>query len=86
MPLGIEQRVRAFISENFPAAGDPESLGGGMSLIEGGFIDSLGVLSLVAFLEENFEITVSDDDMVPENLDTIDAILAFIDRKRGAVG
>lgn len=47
-------------------------------------IDSTGVLELVGFLEDSFEIRILDDELVPENLDTIDNIVAFVDRKRAA--
>ena len=47
-------------------------------------IDSTGVLELVGFLEENFEIRIQDDELVPENLDTIDNIVQFVTRKRAA--
>jgi acyl carrier protein len=47
-------------------------------------IDSTGVLELVGFLEENFGIRIQDDELVPENLDTIDNIVQFVTRKRAA--
>ena len=51
------------------------------SLLESGLIDSMGVLELVTFLESEFPITIADDEMLPTNLDTIGAIVAFIQRK-----
>jgi len=47
-------------------------------------IDSTGVLELVGFLEENFGIRIQDEELVPENLDTIDNIVQFVTTKRGA--
>ena len=47
-------------------------------------IDSTGVLELVGFLEENFGIRIQDEELVPENLDTIDNIVQFVTRKRAA--
>jgi len=47
-------------------------------------IDSTGVLELVGFLEENFGIRIQDEELVPENLDTIDNIVQFVTKKRGA--
>ena len=47
-------------------------------------IDSTGVLELVGFLEEDFGIRIQDDELVPENLDTIDNIVQFVTRKRAA--
>ena len=47
-------------------------------------IDSTGVLELVGFLEENFGVRIQDEELVPENLDTIDNIVQFVTRKRAA--
>jgi len=51
------------------------------SLIESGVIDSTGVLELIEFLEEEFGIAVDDSETVPENLDTIERVVAFVSRK-----
>jgi acyl carrier protein len=76
--------MRAFIVENF-LFGDEASLpADGDSLIAGGIIDSTGVLELVAFIEEQFEFTIADSDIVPGNLDTIDAVAAFVERQTPA--
>ena len=48
-------------------------------------IDSTGVLELVGFLEETYEIRIDDDELVPENLDTIDNIVRFVEQKRESV-
>jgi acyl carrier protein len=55
------------------------------SLLEAGAIDSLAVMQLVAKLEERYGITVSDDDLLPENFDSIDAIAVFVAAKRDAL-
>ena len=77
----IEQQVRTFIEENFLFRGDCDSLSGAESLIEAGLVDSTGVLELVAFLETEFDFTVADVEIVPENLDSIQAIVAYIVEK-----
>ncbi|HUN55350.1 MAG TPA: phosphopantetheine-binding protein [Smithella sp.] len=51
------------------------------SLIETGIIDSLGIQVLLAYLEETYAISISDDELVPENFETIDAIKHFVERK-----
>ena len=53
------------------------------SLLEAGIVDSTGVLELVTFLESGFGIAVADAEIVPENLDSIGAIVAYVTRKRG---
>lgn len=76
--------IRSFMVENF-LFGDEASLPvDGDSLIAGGIIDSTGVLELVAFIEEQFEFSIADSDIVPENLDRIDAIAAFVGRNKSA--
>jgi acyl carrier protein len=74
-------RVRTFITTNFYVA-DPQSLGEEASLLDGGIIDSTGVLEVVQFLEEQFGIAIADDELLPENLDSIGNIARFILRKR----
>ena len=80
----IESEIRQFLAANFFLGDDPAGLGGSASLIEAGVIDSTGVLELVGFLEETFGVRIQDDELVPENLDTIDNIVAFVSRKRAA--
>lgn len=53
------------------------------SLLQNGILDSMGVLELVSYLEEEFGITVEDDDMSPENFQTIERIAVFVTEKRG---
>jgi acyl carrier protein len=80
----VEDDVREFLTANFYLGEDPAGLTGSTSLIEAGFIDSTGVLELVGFLEEKFDIRISENELLPENLDSIDNILAFVERKRAA--
>jgi acyl carrier protein len=53
------------------------------SFLEGGIIDSTGVLQLVAFLEETYGISVGDDEVTPENMDSIENVSAYLRRKLG---
>jgi len=73
--------VRQFIVTNFYVP-DEGSLADDTSLLDQGIVDSTGVLELTAFIEENFSVKVEDAEIVPENLDSIGSILAFIARKR----
>ena len=81
MHLDISHAVRQFISENFLFREDLNTISDDASLLEAGVIDSTGVLELVAFLETNFSIEVADDEMLPENLDSIRAIGRYVQRK-----
>ena len=74
--------VRNFISDNF-LLGSDTTLNDQDSLLQLQIVDSTGFLELVNFLETKYGIKVGDDEMVPENLETIDNIVAFLDRKRG---
>lgn len=76
-----DHAVREFICQNFyvPAA---DELGDDTSLLDQGIVDSTGILEMTAFLEAAFGIRITDAEIVPENLDSIRAILAFIARKR----
>lgn len=74
----INSRVKAFIIENFLFGDTSFELADTASLIENDIIDSTGVLELVAFIEDDFAVTMADADIVPANLDSIERIAAFI--------
>lgn len=74
-------RLRTFIGEHFPAS-RARALGTGDSLLENGILDSLGILDVVAFLEAEFRIRVTDDDLVPEHFETLERLSAFVERKQ----
>jgi acyl carrier protein len=78
-----ERIVRGFITSNFVAAKARTGLRADESLMTSGILDSTGVLELTAFLESQFEITVADEDLTPDNLDTISNILGYLARKTG---
>ena len=72
-------RIRTFIVENFYVA-EGAALGDDTSLIETGVVDSTGVLEVIAFLEEEFGLSIPDRDIVPANLDSIARIASYIAR------
>ena len=78
--MDYSSKVREFVVENF-LFGDGESLREDTSFMEEGIIDSTGILELVFFLEESFSISVEDDELVPENMDSLASIAGFISRK-----
>jgi acyl carrier protein len=77
----IAQRVRAFLVETF-LLGDDDGFGNGESLLDSGIVDSTGVMEVVAFLEESFGIVIDDDELVADNLDSVERLAAFVARKR----
>lgn len=76
----IEHELRTFIVENF-LFGRPGKVGGDTSLVKAGIIDSTGVLELVTFLETRYGIEVKDEELIPENLDSISNLKKFLSRK-----
>jgi acyl carrier protein len=77
---GVSKRVRAFVLEKFPLA-RKRGLKDNDPLLESGILDSLGVLDLVSFVEQEFAITVSDEDLLPENFQTIERLASFVHDK-----
>ena len=77
----FRDRIRAFVTTNFYVA-DP-SFSDDASLLDAGIVDSTGVLEVISFLESEFGITVADDEMLPDNLDSVTRIVAFVMRKKG---
>lgn len=70
-----------FIKENFITGRGKENIDLEQSLIDSGIIDSTGILELVMFLEEKYSITIEDEELIPENLDSVKNLVAFLERK-----
>lgn len=81
MPTTVTNQIRAFVLEKFPQA-KKKNLRDSDKLLESGIVDSLGILDLVAFLESDFQVHISDEELLPENFQTVDAIAQFVERKR----
>lgn len=73
-------RIRDFVWQTFPLA-RKRNVDGSIDLLESGVIDSMGVLDLVGFLQQEFAITVEDDDLTPENFRSIDSMAEFLQRR-----
>jgi acyl carrier protein len=73
----ILEQIREFVTGNFYIA-DLATLGNSDSLLDSGVIDSTGVLEIIAYLEETFNLTIEDSDILPENLDSIQNICNFV--------
>ena len=80
----VLETVRAFIVETF-LFGEGEGLGNADSFLDGGILDSTGILELVSFLEETYKISVSDSELTPDNLDSIERVAAFVQAKHRAL-
>lgn len=77
----IRLRIIQFINDNFLLVSNKFELNPDDSFLEKGIIDSTGVLELVNFLEESFNIKINDEELVPENLDSINRLIAFVEKK-----
>ena len=77
----IKSQVRTYIADNFIMGSNGAKFGDADSFLDLHIIDSTGFLELITFLEDTFGIQVEDDDMVPENLDSLNSIQAYVDRK-----
>ena len=80
----IRTEIRKYIMDNFLMGGANQALGNSDSFMDGHILDSTGFLELVSHLDEAFGVQVADDEMIPENLDSLDNIAAFIERKRAS--
>ena len=76
----LKNKIREFIVENF-LFGQDNGLQEDASFLDEGIIDSTGILELVSFLEEEFSISVEDEELIPENLDSIVNVVAYLERK-----
>jgi len=74
-------RIRRFILKHFPLARKQSSIEDDSQLLNSGIIDSLGVLDLVSFIENEFKITISEEDLLAENFESIASMTTFIERK-----
>ena len=81
--MDIIKDIRAYIVDNF-LFGDGDELQYESSFLESGIIDSTGILELITFLEETCHIKVEDDELIPENLDSLEKIHDFLERKMGS--
>ena len=80
----VAAALRRYIEDNFiMGAGSGPALGDEDSFLEHHVLDSTGFLELIAHLEEAYAIKVADDEMMPDNLDSIAAVVAYLARKRG---
>jgi acyl carrier protein len=80
----IKDQVRTYITDNFIMGADGVQFTDADSFLQLHIVDSTGFLELILFIEETFGIAVDEEEMVPENLDSLNAIEAFVGRKKAA--
>ncbi len=79
----LKKKLRKFVNKNYPIKGTFDD---NDSFFEQGIIDSTGVLELIAFLENKFNIEIKDEELIPENLDSINNLSKFIQGKYNHAG
>jgi len=79
--MSLQEDIRDFIVENF-LFGDSGGLKDDSSFVKEGIVDSTGILQLVAFIQERYMIAVEDEELIPENLDSVSRVTAFIEGKK----
>jgi acyl carrier protein len=75
-------KIRNYILEDYLFSDDQSALDSSDSFLEKGVLDSTGILEVIYFLEDEFQIKVEDDEMIPENLDSVNNIVAFVGSKK----
>ncbi|MDH5571886.1 MAG: acyl carrier protein [Gammaproteobacteria bacterium] len=80
--MSIREKIRSYILENYLFTDDQAALSDGDSFLDKGIIDSTGILEVIYFLEDEFGVAVDDDEMIPENLDSVDNLICFIEKKK----
>lgn len=80
--MNVSNQIREFIHQNFIYLEPGNGLSDEQSFLDSGIVDSTGVLELVSFVEDTFEISIEDDELVPDNLDSVEKLNSFIKRKK----
>ncbi len=79
--MNSEEKIRNYILENYLFTDDQTALENSDSFLNKGILDSTGILEVIYFLEDDFGIKIEDEEMIPENLDSVSNILSFLNRK-----
>lgn len=78
--MSLQEDVRSFIVDNF-LFGDAATLNNDSSFVKEGIVDSTGILQLVAFIQDQYRVVVEDEELIPENLDSVSKVAAFVENK-----
>lgn len=84
MADALRTQIRDFILQNYLFTDDASALALDDSLLERGIVDSTGMLEVIFFIEEQLGVKVKDEEMIPENLDSVNKIAAFVEARRKA--
>ena len=83
--IPVEKQIRSYILENFLYTSDEGKLQNNDSFLEEGIVDSTGILELLMFVEETFGIEVEDEEVLPDNFDSVERLTRYVQVKTGSV-
>jgi acyl carrier protein len=81
--MTVQECLRRFVLEYFYVS-DPDELTDDVSLIDSGYVDSTGMMEIILFVEGEYDIHIADNETIPENLESLSRIAAFVARKQAA--
>jgi len=79
--MEIKKEIHSYIEENVLFNSDYNSISDDDSFMENAIIDSTGILELVSFIEGKFDFKVDDEDLVPDNFDSVNNLVSYIEKK-----
>ena len=82
--MSIEKEIRGFILENYLFTDDDSALSNNDLFLDIGILDSTGIMELIYFIEDEFEVKVEDKEMIPENLGSVERVVSFVQGKQSA--
>jgi acyl carrier protein len=84
--MTVEETIKNFVTSSFILEDNPAPLDNDRSFLDSGIIDSTGILELVSFIEEQYGLKIEDEDLIPDNLDSVNKVVKFINRKLEGTG
>ncbi|MDD3643587.1 MAG: acyl carrier protein [Candidatus Krumholzibacteria bacterium] len=84
--MDYKERIRTYILENILLGSTEKTFADDDSFLEKGLIDSTGILELVAFIEDEFGFDVADDELIPDNFDSVGRLAMYVQKKKGGAG
>jgi acyl carrier protein len=79
--IQLKSEIRQFIVDNFLYGQDDDTLGDEVSFLGKGIIDSTGILELISFIEEKYSISIDDEELIPDNFDSLNKLSTFVSNK-----
>jgi len=80
--MSAEMELRSYVLENYLFTDDQSQLNNEDSFMDKGIVDSTGILEIITFIEDEYDISVEDSEMIPENLDSINNLVKYLEKKK----